>query len=389
MPSTDERPVVASYVPVYCRPEMRHVHRQITGLTGWRAHVISQRRENAGDFPLPDGSLTILPKYRWRFFRRLWFTQLCQTPWPASAGEVDAVLAAARSSGAKLIHIYFGHMALHWLPLLRVSPLPVVVSFHGADAGVDMIRPKHRRMMHEVFARAAMVLARSEALLDDLAALGCPRGKLALNRTGIPMEEFALVARATPPDGRWRILQGGRLIAKKDHATTLAAFVRVRAAFPLARLRVAGEGPMLGELQALAASLGVTDAVDWLGFLGPEAMRTELAAAHVFVHPSVTGPDGNREGVPNAMLEAMATGLPVVATRHGGIPEAVTHGESGLLIDEGDANGLAEAVCGLLADESERQRLGIQAAASVAARFSRPAALAALEGIYTKVAMVG
>ena len=392
MPSTDEPAVVASYVPVYCRPEMRHVHRQITGMTRWRAHVITQRRENLGDFPLPDGTITVLPKYRWRFFRRLWFTQWRKIPWPASTGEVAAVLATARASGARVIHIYFGHMALHWLPLLRVSPLPVVVSFHGADAGVDMVRPVHRAMMAEVFARAAMILARSQALLDDLAALGCPREKLALNRTGIPLEEFSPVARAAPPDGCWHILQGGRLIAKKDHACTLAAFARLRASYPQARLRVAGDGPLLGELQALAGTLGVADAVDWLGFLGPAAMRAELAAAHVFVHPSVTGPDGNREGVPNAMLEAMATGLPVVATRHGGIPEAVQHGQSGILIDERDTTGLAEAVCALLANDADRERLGIQAAASVAAHFSRPAALAALaalEGIYDKVAITG
>jgi colanic acid/amylovoran biosynthesis glycosyltransferase len=179
------------------------------------------------------------------------------------------------------------------------------------------------------------------------------------------------------------------LIAKKDHACTLSAFARVRDAFPQARLRIAGEGPLLGELQALAGTLGVADAVDWLGFLGPAAMRAELVAAHVFVHPSVTGPDGNREGVPNAMLEAMATGLPDVATRHGGIPEAVKHGQSGILIDERDAIGLADAVCALLANDADRERLGIQAAASVVAHFSRPAALAALEGIYDKVARQG
>jgi colanic acid/amylovoran biosynthesis glycosyltransferase len=382
--SRAERPVVASYVPVFCRPEMRHVHRQMAGLDRWRPHVITGRRENGREFPWPEDRLTILPKYRWRFFRRLWSRHVTGLPWQAARPEVEALLEAARGSGAALIHLYFGHMALHWLPLLRVSPLPVVVSFHGADAGVGMEGEAQRRMMAEALGLARLVLGRSRALLEDLAAMGCPREKLALNRTGIPLEKFAPVWREPPKDGRWILLQGGRLIAKKDHASTFAALAEIRKKYPAVRLRIAGEGPEKPALEALAARLGIADAIEWLGFLDQEAMLRALGEAHVFVHPSATGPDGNREGIPNGLLEAMATGLPVVATRHGGIPEAVEDGISGLLVGEREPQNLAAAILRLLDDPEIARSLGQAGAESVRREFASASATSALEAIYDR-----
>jgi colanic acid/amylovoran biosynthesis glycosyltransferase len=382
--SESKRPVVASHVPVFCRPEMRHVHRQMAGLDRWHPHVITGRRENPGEFPWPDDEITVLPKYRWRFFRRHWSRHVTGLPRQAARPEVDALLEAARRSGAALIHLYFGHMALFWLPLLRVSPLPVVVSFHGADAGVGMEGEAQRRMMAEAFGLARLVLGRSRALLEDLAAMGCPREKLALNRTGIPLEKFAPVRREPPPDGRWILLQGGRLIAKKDHASTFAALAEIRKNFPAVRLRIAGEGPEEPALQDLAHRLGIADAIEWLGFLGQEEMIRALHEAHVFVHPSATGPDGNREGIPNGLLEAMATALPVVATRHGGIPEAVEDGVSGLLVGEREPHNLAAAITRLLDEPGLAERLGNAGAESVRREFSSASAIAALEAIYDR-----
>lgn len=382
--SEAQRPVVASYVPVFCRPEMRHVHRQMAGLERWRSHVITGRRENAGDFPWPESQLTVLPKYRWRFFRRLWSRHVTGLPWQAARPEVEAFIGGAMGAGAQLIHLYFGHMALHWLPLLRRSPLPVLVSFHGADAAVGMEGAARRRMLREALGLAELVLGRSNALLEDLAGLGCPQEKLALNRTGIPLGEFAPVRREPPEDGRWVLLQAGRLIPKKDHASTFAALAEIRKKFPDLRLRVAGEGPEKAPLQALARRLGIADAIEWLGFLDQEAMIRALREAHLFVHPSATGPDGNREGVPNGLLEAMATALPVVATRHGGIPEAVRDGVSGLLVGERDPSGLASAIIRLLEEPELARRFGETGAESVRREFSSASAISALEIIYDR-----
>jgi len=379
-----EPSVVASYVPVFCAPEMRHIYRQITGLTNWRAHVITQRWQNRRVFHVHKRWITELPKYRWRFFRRLWFTQIRKIPWQVSRAEILAMLDGIQTHRARVVHFYFGHTAPHWLPVIRLSPWPVVVSFHGADAGVDMERSARVAAMREVFAAADMILARSDALLADLEALGCPREKLALNRTGIPLDEFPPVAR--DPQAAPVLLQAGRLIGKKGFATTLRALARLHRDGRAFRLRIAGEGPLEADLRREAASLGIDGQIDWLGFLNESALREEFAKATLFLHPSETGPDGNREGVPNAMLEAMATALPVVATRHGGIPEAIDDGRSGLLIEEKDDAALAAAIARMVDHPTEAAALGAAGADAVRARFSRESAIRNLESIYDTLA---
>ena len=97
-------------------------------------------------------------------------------------------------------------------------------------------------------------------------------------------------------------------------------------------------------MQSLARELQIDSAVDFVGFVSQEELRELLYSSHIFLHPSETGRDGNQEGVPNSMLEAMASGLPVFATRHGGIPEAVENKVSGILVNERDHRALADAL---------------------------------------------
>src|SRR5207248_8009941 len=122
-----------------------------------------------------------------------------------------------------------------------------------------------------------------------------------------------------------------------------------------ATLTIAGEGPLLSQLQNLAHELNIDDHVLFTGFISQEQLRDIYYASHIFLHPSETGADGNQEGVPNSMLEAMASGLPVFATQHGGIPEAIENGLSGVLVPESDYEALSHA---LLEAVQDRHLLG-------------------------------
>lgn len=378
---------VACFCATFLPAEALHVYRQLTALSRWQPVVLTQKRVNAGMFPFPVERLTVLRRSSWRNVRRVWFRQLLRAPVPLSAGETRRLLAALGGCRARLLHVYFGHDAARLLPALRRWTGPVVVSFHGADAGVETDQPGQRRALTGVFERADLVLARSRALLADLAGLGCPPGKLRLHRTGIPLGEFAFQARSFPPsDGRWRLLQACRLIEKKGLATTLRAFATFGAHHPGATLTIAGEGPLLGELRNLATTLGVEARVEFTGFLSQSALQQRFADAHLFLHPSETGPDGNREGVPNSLLEAMATGLPVVATTHGGIPEAITDGDSGRLVPERDPDALAAVLRELTADPVQLGRMAEAASATVAREFGQAAQVARLENIYDEAA---
>ena len=142
-------------------------------------------------------------------------------------------------------------------------------------------------------------------------------------------------------------------------------------------------------LERLVGELGLGDRVRFTGFLNQVDLRRLYEQAHIFVHPSELAPDANQEGVPNSMLEAMASGLPVVATRHGGIPEAVDHEEQGLLVPEKDFAALAEAMRRLCSDVALWSRLRRAAAGRVAEEFAQPRQIARLEACYREAAAAG
>lgn len=134
----------------------------------------------------------------------------------------------------------------------------------------------------------------------------------------------------------------------------------------------------------MVGQLGISEAVDFAGFLSQEGLRGLFGSAHIFVHPSELTSDQNQEGIPNSMLEAMATGLPVLATYHGGIPEAVEDGVSGYLVQERDQEGLTAAMERMTGAPDAWRTLGKAASQSVLAQFSHAAQIAKLEDCYAE-----
>ena len=154
---------------------------------------------------------------------------------------------------------------------------------------------------------------------------------------------------------------------------------------PRTELVIAGDGPLRSSLESLASELGVAKNVRFTGFLRQEELRKEVYRSHLFIHPSRTSPDGNREGIPNSLLEAMASGMTVISTRHGGIPEAITNGESGMLVDENDHHSLAIAAHSLMAQPGRMLEIAESARRSVEAKFNRQENSTQLEDCYLRL----
>jgi colanic acid/amylovoran biosynthesis glycosyltransferase len=372
--------IVASYCTTFLKPEMLHIYRQVTGLQRYKTIVLAKERQNAERFPFEP--LCVLPKPRRNNLLRFYLKHIKRAPAIFYRGEFQVLRWELERSGADLIHIYFGHTGVHLLPFVKAWNKPSVVSFHGADI---MPRPHQRdydESLRELLRSARIVLARSHSLAARLRELGCPQEKIRLNRTGIPLEAYPFSARTLPADGSIRFVQACRLIAKKGLRTAIQAFARFHRNHSGSEFVIAGEGPLEAELRKLIAELRLDGAVRLAGFLAQDDLARLYAESHVFVHPSEMTADLNQEGVPNSMLEAMATGLPVLASVHGGIPEAVVDGTSGFLVPERDVEALVARMETLVGKPDLFGAMGAAASAAVRENFERGTQIAALERAY-------
>lgn len=362
---------------------MLHIYRQITALQRVRPVVIAQKREHVHRFPFD--RVHVVGKPATHFLRRFWFRQLLDQPWQISRIELESLLRILSRIDAKMLHIYFGHIAVHLLPLIRAWAKPAIVSFHGADVLVDMKKPAYLRATQEMLRAVRRVFVRSESLRRAIVELGCEEDKIDILRTGIPLQEFSFRERPFPENDEWHLVQACRLIEKKGLRTTLRAFAVFVARYRYAKLTIAGEGPMLNELEALSHELKIDNRVVFPGLVSQQQLQEIFYASHIFLHPSETGRDGNREGVPNSMLEAMASGLPVFATNHGGIPEAIEDGVSGVLVPERDHEALARALLDAAQDRKILSRLARVGADAVAQKFDQRAQVHRLEDLYLQM----
>lgn len=378
--SAEPLPVVASYCTTFLKPEMRHIYRQVTGLQRYRTFIMTRERVGGDEFPFSD--IEVVPRARKNFVKRFWRKYVLGKPAVYYRGELQVLIKVLARRPADLMHIYFGHTGVHLLPFIKEWNRPCVVSFHGMDIQARPQQEGYDDQMRELLRAIPLVLARSRSLFDALEKWGCPSEKMRLNRTGIPLEAFPFKQRPMPADGSWRLVQACRLITKKGLPTALRAFAKFYAVHPRARFTIAGDGPMKDELAALVAELGLSGAVEFAGFLSQGQLLELYERSHLFLHPSEMPPDQNQEGVPNSMLEAMATGLPVVATTHGGIPEAVTHERTGLLVPERDDEALFRALEQITSADDTLYILGEAAARAVREEFEQKKAIEKLEGFY-------
>ena len=379
--------VVASYCTTFLKPEMRHIYRQVSGLRRWQTFVLTRERKCEEQFPFSD--IELIPRARKNFVKRFWLKYVQRVPAVYYRGELQEVIKLMERRPADLMHIYFGHTGVHLLPFIKEWDKPCVVSFHGMDIQPRPDQPGYDDAMRELLQTAPLLLARSHSLMDRLAAMGAPRDRLRLNRTGIPLEAFPAIQRPAPADGAWQLVQACRWIAKKGIRTSLRAFARFRERFPAAKFILAGDGPLRGEIERMVGELELGSSVELRGFLDQAGLAQLYAASHIFLHPSEMTEDLNQEGVPNSMLEAMATGLPVAATLHGGIPEAVSDGVTGFLVDERDDEALASALLRLAGDPAMWARMGAAAALSVQEDFSQAREIEKLEGFYDEAKEAG
>ena len=277
----------------------------------------------------------------------------------------DRIAAFLEAQRVRAVLAEYGPMGVQLMGACAAAQVPLFVHFHGYDVTLPRRHWYVRYHYRQLFRAAAGVFAPSAFIADLLRGWGCPAAKLHVSHNGVDPERFAVTTREPG-----RVVAVGRLVAKKAPHLTIAAFAQVRARFPEARLDLVGDGELHSRCRELVATLGLEDAVTLHGARPPAEVAALLARASLFVQHSVTADDHDIEGLPISILEAMAAGLPVVSTRHSGIPEAVAAGTTGILVDEGDVVAMAAAMTALLAEPDRAAALGRAGRERLLTRFT-------------------
>lgn len=285
--------------------------------------------------------------------------------------------AALRRSRADVVLAEFGPVGVQTMDACRDERVPLVVHFHGFDASSSVVVTHHSRSYRRLFAEAAALVAPSEALRSRLLALGAPPQKTRASANGVDCARFVL---GHPEHADPVFVAVGRLVDKKAPQRTIEAFARVLESHPAARLRFIGDGPLRAECEKLARSC-CGRAVEFLGAQPHEVVVRELQSARAFVQHSVVATDGDMEGMPVSVIEAGASGLPVVSTRHSGIAEVVLDGKTGLLVDEGDVDAMAARICELVEKPALAGALGRAARRRVETHYGIDASIDRLRHI--------
>jgi len=241
--------------------------------------------------------------------------------------------------------------AVAWI-IKKVYGVPYIVSLRGGD--VPGFRPYDFKLYHKMAApflhmiwhSASAVVANSKGL-HELAAAFDPAMEIPIIPNGVDLEKFSL------PQRDWsapRLLSVGRLVYQKGFDLAMQALAGLKD-LPWT-WTIAGDGPQMAVLQAMAAEHGITERIHFLGWQKAGQLKEQYGAADIFLFPS------RHEGMPNAVLEAMSSGLPVVATRIAGSEELVVDGETGALVPTEDVGSLRESLRPLLVDGKMRERMG-------------------------------
>lgn len=261
----------------------------------------------------------------------------------------------------KLLHGLFGFDSLNACIVKHIYPeIPFIASFRGMD--IYHATKNYPHLYRDVYEMADLILVRSKQMKKTLISQGCRESKIRVFRTGVDLRTLKFRNKALKKmEEKLEILSVGRLVEKKGMDDAIRCFNEIHKKYPYSNLTIIGDGYLKIKLRSFAKKLGIEKNVHFLGQVSHANVIKYMRRSDIFILASKTAKDGDREGVPNSIKEAMAIGLPVVSTKHSGIPELIENGEEGILAEEGDYLKMAEAADSYIIDYDLRNRIILRA----------------------------
>lgn len=284
-----------------------------------------------------------------------------------------------------IIHCQFGTLGLRALDLNPVRPreYKIVTSIRGSD--VTWFLKKHPGIYDELFRQGDLFLPVCQFLKERLIQEGCEERKIVVHYSGIDCSKFEYVQRKRVSGEPMKVLTVARLVEKKGVVFAIEAVADLLSKGEEVEYTVVGDGVLRVSLQQMIESMEIGRQVKLLGWKTHEEVKTLLEESHVLVAPSLTSEGGDQEGIPNAIKEAMASGLPVISTFHSGIPELVVDGVTGILVPEKNASSLAASLAYLIRNPEICDKMGEAGRKQVEQKFDTRCLNKKLEELYLSV----
>jgi len=299
----------------------------------------------------------------------------------------------AKKRGCSLIHAHFANTGCKFIPVARLLGIPLVVAFYGYD--YDLLpntQPVWKKRYRQLFKHGTLFLTEGEFGRTKLIEKGLSPDKVKVHHLGIDVDGIPFKVRTLKSGGILRLVQVANLVEKKGHRILIEAMriLKERGTIENVSLKIIGDGSLKKDMVALTQQYQLENNITFVDHLPYENLHQELLKHHVFVHPSVTTPDGDCEGgAPVVLLDAQATGMPVISTFHCDIPEEVKDGKTGLLIPENDYNALADAIERFLNDLDLLEQYGTAGQQHVEKNYSASKQAGFLEVIYSDLIAKG
>ncbi len=298
--------------------------------------VPNARRDRAA-LPLLAGCLWRAPRLAWRVLRSADYGY--QALSLSSLYRLHGV--ATHRRPYDILHAHYGPVGKSYRFARRLCRAPLVVSYYGYDAWA-VPRKEGPDVYRSLFQTADGVLVLADEMGRQLQKLGCPAATQRKLAVGVRIEDFPFRERRLRPGEPVRFLTIARFVEKKGVEVSLRALAEARKQRGDLLYDLVGDGPLRGRIEKLIRELGLEKAVTLHGYAEGKRLHDLMDAAHVLVLSSVTAADGDQECTPVSLMDAQASGIPVLSTRHSGIPEVVRDGQSGFLVAEHDVPALAE-----------------------------------------------
>lgn len=260
-----------------------------------------------------------------------------------------------QKNGIDTLLANYGLMGVALADACEKANIRLFVHFHGFDASEYKTLDTYKVRYKILFQKVEGIIVVSNDMKKQLISLGADSTKIYLNSYGVETNKFT---GALPETKNPIFISVGRFTAKKAPQLTIQAFSTVLTKVPNARMIMIGDGELWEESKQIADKLNILDKIDFQGKKSPEQIAEQLREARIFVQHSRIAENGDSEGTPNTVLEASATGLPIISTRHAGIKDAVVHEETGFLVEEGDWESMAEYMIQLAQDPNLCGQMG-------------------------------